>query len=357
LGSAGNIEAQNGSPVGTWDCVITGAKNGLAYLTFSNETNNGGTFDSRVIVVPKASRSSSASLIPGMVAGLGSNNLGPRRPDEPRGTNLFGSFPIIAAAPWALDDKGRVNGSFVEVSKDSCTTVTNPLPTCVDTNIPFSVTNQFGGISDNIATNFHLCFTNGILQTNLTWSATSSQDGTTNMFQTNLTVVNTNFFLTTNCSSITNSTSFIGRVVPGKRITLSAKTPQGSFVLRGVPASGAPLASLSGQWLGIRKKDGIGTLELFNLSSRSDTNTPNTYLVDGAGPDYLYTNGLAILSAQKKIAISISITAPDGDDLGNRVIIGTFNPKKLKANMAGLERSADSVDRINFQIQKRASGP
>src|SRR5205823_9884495 len=143
--------------------------------------------------VPKARRSSSASLIPAMVAGLGSNGLGPRRPDEPRGTNLFGSFPIVTA-PWALDDKGRVNGSFVEISKDSCTTVTNSLPICVDTNISFSVTNQFGVISDNnITTNFHLCFTNGTLQTNLTWSATSSEDGTTNVFHTNLTLVNTNF--------------------------------------------------------------------------------------------------------------------------------------------------------------------
>src|SRR5437879_2454198 len=86
LGLIGSTQAQISSPVGTWDCVISGAKNGVAYLTFSNETNGGGTFYARMIAVPKARRSSSASLIPAMVAGLGSNGLGPRRPDEPRGT-------------------------------------------------------------------------------------------------------------------------------------------------------------------------------------------------------------------------------------------------------------------------------
>src|SRR5882724_3005244 len=92
LGASESMEAQNNSPAGTWDCVISGARNGVAYLTFSSDTNqiSSGTFEGYAIMVPKVVPSPRASLIPGMVEGLGSNGLGQRQRNNPSGTNLFG---------------------------------------------------------------------------------------------------------------------------------------------------------------------------------------------------------------------------------------------------------------------------
>jgi hypothetical protein len=65
---------QNASPVGTvWDCVISGARDGVAYLTFS--TNGGGVFDGAVIMVIKSGRAPREGLL---AASLGSNGLGVR---------------------------------------------------------------------------------------------------------------------------------------------------------------------------------------------------------------------------------------------------------------------------------------
>src|SRR5262245_15398846 len=72
-------EAQNNSPVGQSDCVISGAANGLAYLTFFSSTN-GGTFTGVGILVPKAIPSPRVSLIPSIVSGIGRNDLRPSQP-------------------------------------------------------------------------------------------------------------------------------------------------------------------------------------------------------------------------------------------------------------------------------------
>src|SRR5690349_18105163 len=53
--------AQNNSPVGQWDCVISGSANGLASLTFFSSTN-GGTFAGVGILVPKPLPSPRVSL-------------------------------------------------------------------------------------------------------------------------------------------------------------------------------------------------------------------------------------------------------------------------------------------------------
>src|SRR5947209_11632836 len=106
LGVNENLQAQNDSPVGTWDCVISGARNGLAYLTFSGDIN-GGTFAGYEVLVPKSVPSPRASLIPGMVAGLGSNGLGVRPPVAETAGNTagpYGYFPV--SGPCGFDSKG-----------------------------------------------------------------------------------------------------------------------------------------------------------------------------------------------------------------------------------------------------------
>src|SRR5256885_1892509 len=121
-----SVHAQN-SPAGTWDCVISGTRSGLANLTFSSDTN-GGTFDGVAIFAPKGAASPRTSIIAGMVAGLGSNGLSPRRDnnsDASTGTNLvfFGSGPV--RGQWAFDAKGRIIGSFVETANQVCAIETN----------------------------------------------------------------------------------------------------------------------------------------------------------------------------------------------------------------------------------------
>ena len=58
---AGTIQAQDRSPVGDWNCVISGSRSGLAYLSFSSVSNGGGASvlaveqdDDRLIDGPQA---------------------------------------------------------------------------------------------------------------------------------------------------------------------------------------------------------------------------------------------------------------------------------------------------------------
>src|SRR5438132_10801227 len=45
-------QAQDRSPVGSWNCVISGSRNGLAYLNFSSDPE-GGSFEGFEVLVPK----------------------------------------------------------------------------------------------------------------------------------------------------------------------------------------------------------------------------------------------------------------------------------------------------------------
>jgi len=50
-GSSAGTRAQDNSPEGQWDCVISGSRSGLAYLVFSANTN-GGTFEGKTLGTP-----------------------------------------------------------------------------------------------------------------------------------------------------------------------------------------------------------------------------------------------------------------------------------------------------------------
>jgi hypothetical protein len=66
--------AQSDSPVGpVWDCLLSGKRNGIAYLSFS--TTNNGTLSGYEILVPQPIVSSRTSLISDA---LGNNGLGLR---------------------------------------------------------------------------------------------------------------------------------------------------------------------------------------------------------------------------------------------------------------------------------------
>ena len=374
VAAAESALAQGNSPTGTWDCVISGTRNGLASLVFSSDTN-GGTFNGFEIIVPKGTPSPRTSLIAGLVAGLGSNGLSPKRGDNSNdnsnGTNffIFGASPV--SGNWAFDAKGRIVGSFVETVNQACTTETNFLQTCVSTNIAFAVTNFDGSVSFTSSTNFTLCFSSSTLETNVLWSATNLDGTFTNFFSMPVTAANTNFTIFTNCSSgVSNVVNFIGKVIPGKRLTLTGRGTLGRFAIRGVPST--TLTSLSGSWLGTKKQNRVSTFELFTLgpltnsvlsftnSSETITNPPNAFAVTGSGPGYFYTNGLAVLSSQKKLAMAFNLLDGNSNYLSTRAVIGAFNARKSKATLVGIDGPSGAVsssDRVVFQVQKRSSIP
>jgi hypothetical protein len=156
-------------------------------------------------------------------------------------------------------------------------------------------------------------------------------------------------------AALTNKVSFLGTVVPGKRLTLSCRASFGNFSLRGVPA--VPLQDLSGSWYGRKTQNGFPANEFFTLTAIEDL--PNAYLVDGGGPNYTYTNGLALASSQKKMAFGFT-SLVGTNELSTRAVVGPLNLKKGQANTLGIELLDGVItptNRANFQVNKRTTVP
>lgn len=136
----------------------------------------------------------------------------------------------------------------------------------------------------------------------------------------------------------TNSISFQGKVVPGKRITLTCSTPNGKVTYKGVPAT--PLPDLSGSWYGTKGQNDQSFLEFFTLT-RPDS-SENLYLVEGSGPAYT-TYGVCMRSAQRKIAFAIMEGV--GTNTTLRATYGSFgtSSKTTKAKTKGIGEPEDNV--------------
>ena len=328
LSAVASGQAQSNSPVGTvWDCVISGKRNGIAYLTFS--TDGGGTLSGYEILVPTRPISARTVLV---TDSLGSNGLGVRPAPASGTTNIYGFFPVNGS--WGFDSKGRLIGFFVEVAgMGACTTNTTPIST-----------NEFEWPTPILQTN---AFTD-------TWCVTAPI--ATNMLTgtfTNQTICYTNQLDCPN--TFTNTVNFTGKVVPGKRLTLTGKTSLGTVTVRGVPS--AKLNDLSGAWYGVKKQNQTTSFEFLDLTN--SLIGPNTYLVSGTGADYSYL-GVAGLSSQKKIACALTVLNLDGTYQSTRAVIGPFNSKKLTANTAGVDAPdgpAGATNRLNFQVTKRTALP
>jgi hypothetical protein len=466
------------SPVGTWDCLMSGTRSGVAYLTFSEE--NGGSFDLTAVIVPN-SRSPKVSLLAG---DIGTNGLGSNPQPTNSLTQIFGSENVTGT--WGFDNKGRVIGHFVEGARSiTCTTnlvpvstntfespqpvletnvigeniclsriastngipgvvsnqticfmnrfpvssnrfesstptsqtntladgrvcetgpiFTNAVPfagtnqtTCFlsdgtpfSTNssassIPISQTNRFSDGSFCITmplfstntvfagVNQITCFinrvaisTNIFASVNLTRQTNSLPDGTfcetTPIFttvgpQSTFVIQQICFATQLDCNTgLTNQISFRGKVSSGNRINLSCQGTFGNFNIRGVPAH--PLIDISGPWYGTKKQQGVVANEFFELSAIEEL--PNGYqVINGSGPNYTF-NGLALLSSQKKLALSF-VSLIGTNELTTRAVVGPFNAKKITANTSGID-AADgaglATNRISFPIKKRSSVP
>lgn len=113
LGRLEICQGQN-SPAGTWDCVFNGShQTGIAILSFTNETEIGGTFGGYMIetIVPLSSTSSD-----GRTRGDGGRGSGSDSSNTNSVEKLFGFGPI--SGPWHFDAKGRIIGSFIQITGD-----------------------------------------------------------------------------------------------------------------------------------------------------------------------------------------------------------------------------------------------
>lgn len=328
LGALGAIHAaQPGSPVGTvWDCLISGNRSGIAYLSFSNN----GTLGGYEILVPQPIVSPHTVLV---TTALPSNGLGVRPPvTNSITTNIFGSFPVNGL--WGFDSQGRIIGFYLEVAADG---------TCTTSVIPVA-TNDYVWPSPVSSTNVYTdtsCITSPIGTNTLT-----------GMF-TNETICYMEQVVCTN--NITNAVNFTGKAVPLKRLTLTGKTSLGTVAMRGVPA--VTLTNLSGEWYGVKQESQTTSYEFFSLTN--SLAAPNTYLVNGSGAGYFYS-GVAGLSSQKQIALALTIYNIDGNYQSPRAVVGSFNSRKLSANTAGLDSAGGTTaltNRVKFQVTKELYPP
>jgi hypothetical protein len=297
IGNIGVLcQAQPDPTTVTWDCVMTGPREGIAYLNFAGDN----TFDGYEILVPKARKSGSSDP-----TGRGDNGI---RGDDDNsgpalnGTQLFGATPLSGV--WGFDINGRLIGNFIETSTlENCTTNAVAIST---NGVGLSNPNQYCITDTN---NVTICYTNQIV-----------------------------------CSALTNQISFFGKVVTGQRLTLVCYTPFGKITYRGVPA--VILPDLSGSWYGVKQQDGQTFLEFFTLTP---TINPNIYDVAGSGPAYSYS-GSAVLSIHRKIGF-VAAMDPDGDVL--RSVIGSFKPSKFSSKTHGWEQPNQIfTDPIKFEMTR-----
>jgi hypothetical protein len=313
---AAQAVTQPKNPVGQWDCVMSGnGQNGIMFLNITEDidtTTGLPTFEALYI------QAGHTKFQTGRSSSTGTGRDGS---SASAFTNLYGGgFVFGSAGPvanngtgddwlgdsrgnrgnWFFNSKGQVVGSFYTILNAN-NRITNYFQTCIDEPLTIPLT---GGGSFNIEVSF--CFTNPVFVTNYPWAAPPPS---TEVGFTNLTFTNSNF--TVGSSGLTNNVSFIGKVVPGKRITLMGSSAFGRFTITGVPL--APISTalpVDGFfWTGTKSENGFTTVEQFGLFP---TPIQNAYLVSGQGPSYTYGSGtdlgseLCLISAKKKIAFSIA---------------------------------------------------
>lgn len=129
-----------------------------------------------------------------------------------------------------------------------------------------------------------------------------------------------------------NSVGFKAKVVPGKRLTLVASTPNGQVTYTGKPVS-TNVPSLSGSWYAYKKRGTLSLVEFFNLTP---TGSPGEYTVFGEGAGYTI-EGTTLVSGWNRIGFNFRTTAEGSGDKIHRAVVGPFYPRRLKAETTGVE--------------------
>lgn len=350
------------SPVGQWDCVIDGpGQAGIIFLNFTQDldTNSGfPTFEGFFVQAGHQGNNSSSS------SGRGTTTTGRGgSPGANSFTNLFGGGFIEGAAGgvaengtgddwladsrghrgnWFFNSKGQIVGSFF-TTLNATTIVTNFFETCTNASFSVQLTN---GTSQTFS--FDTCFTNAVLTTNVIWFADDGEVGTTVL---NLT--NGNF--TVGAFGVTNSVTFVGKVVRNNRIMLVGNSTFGKFTITGVPLQPVPIVSglpIDGPyfWTGIVSHNGVRLAEEFSLT---DTGIPNVYGMTGQGASYSYgpTNSFCMISANKRIGFAVSEAQVNGTASGlnfSRASVGRFINTKSKIGANTVGDSVEDLDLIHF---------
>ena len=347
---------QPSSPEGMWDCVITGAgQSGIVFLNFTTDTDiNTGlpTFEGIIAEAGRKRAPSSSGA-----TGRNGSSSGSRTGSGAAFTNVFGGGFISGTAgdvnhngdpewledsrghrgTWFFNSKGQVVGSFYMVV-NATGDQTNFLDTCVATNVPVNLTN---GSTFDVFVGF--CFTNPAVTTNILWSAPDGESGVIT-----LSFVNTNF--TVGLVGVTDNVSFVGKVVPGKRLTLVGNSLFGKFTILGVPlvpfVSALPVDGF--YWTGTKVQDNAKYVEQFTLTADSIIN--NLYSLNGQGPSYTYgTNSFCMISSKKRIAFVVNEMSANPADLPvGRATFGTLTSNSKTIGTKGLGDSSASFDLIQF---------
>jgi hypothetical protein len=286
------------SPVGSWDFVESGNRSGIAFITFADDN----TLSGYEIIVPRVRTNTVAEAV------NGSPGAGPA-PGPGTSANLFGFVPFSGL--WNYDVRGQVIGFWAESVDQVC-------------------------------------------QTNITiTSMTVTNAGTNMIVQTTNRVINCN-------GPTTNSVSFVGKVTPGKRFTWVAFTAGGNVSFRGVPF--ITLTNLEGSYYGNKLQQRNRFTEFFTLAAAGFSGAAaNTYLVNGSGGGYAYTNGIAMLSSQKQLAMVMITGDGTGFDPSSstlRSVMGSYNAKRQTGSLKGVEQGSGTLtNTITFQITKLPNIP
>jgi hypothetical protein len=290
------------SPAGTWDVTLSGSRQGLALIQFSDKGTNGtGTFAIYEIIVPPRPSSPSADPRGGPPGGNDTRQGFVSNGNSNSSTNshLFGD-EFSSTGVWGFDPNGRIVGFYGESLGQTCTTNTVTITNCINGSIP----------------------------------------GEPCGFVTNVETVT--------CVSVTNGVNFLGTVVTNKTLTLSAQTEGRKFILHGLPI--IALTNIAGSYTGSRTSMGVTTFEFLTLSPVSPpVQLPgmlNVYSVVGGSADYSYMavpsvlsipGGTALLSRSGKIAFAIPLD-PDGSVF--RATLGSFDRVHLRFNTMGIEQAS-----------------
>jgi hypothetical protein len=351
---------QPNSPTGQpWDCIMTGnGQDGILFLNFTEDNDLTSGFPTFEGIFVQAGHKKVQTGREGST-GVGRTPSG----SVDSFTNLFGGGFIDGTAGnvadnggpgdwmddsrghrgnWSYNSKGQVIGSFYTVLS-ATSRITNFFETCIDEVLPIPLTN---GTSFNIEVAF--CFTNPVIVTNIAWNAgpPSNETGFTN-----LTFTNGNF--TIGFIGITNNVSFVGTVVPGKRLTMVGTSAFGKFTIRGVPLIATPTqfpVTSPTTWTGTKAQDGFRYNEVFSMDA---TIIPNVFTVNGNGPAYTYngTNSLCLISSQKKIGFEINelpFGTPGSVVAQSRATVGPLTNTKKAVSTKGVGDTVAEPDIIKF---------
>jgi hypothetical protein len=283
------------SPVGTWDFVVSGSQQGIAFLTFNKDFSISGY----EVITMKASVPPSVDMRNPSGGDTGRGGLvSTNTPTVSSNLFFFGFGPIEGT--WQLDDRGRTVGFFTEGSelgsealsasfvatvrpgkRMTFKAVDSPNPALLGTQPRTSV---FQGIPFAAGAALDGSYTgNGAV------TSTTVPDSSQRFVE---------FFALTNAVSLLSDPSF--------------------------------LATYPDFW------------PLTNSPAVS-----NSYFLSGSGPGY--TNfGLAVLSGQKKLAIaSLNFSSSTASNSILRSEAGPFNAVRLNGSLVGID---DNSDKINLRV-------